>query len=281
MQRFRRVSQASAAAGCKKAGVGPAQAFRNGLVAWWSLDENAANSTFNDGYGSNHLTNRTGASTTNTSTQSSATAKQGRSWLPNRTDNTAAVIPRSNTNLDMTTDAIHTFGGWFKTGVTAGTTAFVMGRVGSAFAKLKLWMFVDTSDSSIIKARYSANGTTAAATVSSGVVVDGSEWSLLIASYNRTAGTLTIRIRKEFTGGLSSQSVALGSAIHSGSNDCNFTIGEGFENDTTFDGSNNRTAVIAADECFYSQGEMTDTAFNSIFNAGAGITLAQLLAANP
>jgi hypothetical protein len=259
--------------------IAEATAFYANLVAYWEFAENAASPTFNDSHGSNHLTLRVGASTANTSTQTTTTSKPSgsRAWNPNRLDNSACVIPRSNTALDMTTDAIHTIGGWFKTNVTAGTTAFVMGRVGSAFAKLKFWIFVDPADN-IIKARYSADGTTAAATVSSTVAVDNTEYQLIIASYNRSAGTMTIRVRKEITGGLASQSVALGSAIHNGVNNCNFTLGEGFENDTTHDGSNNRTAVVLGDSAFYTQGAMSDAIFNYLFNAGSGKTYAQIQA---
>lgn len=239
------------------------------LVSWWTLDDNAASPTFIDSHGGHNMTLRTGGSTNNTNEQDSSSGPiQNVYWEPARQDNRAAYVPRSNTALDMTTDEDHCIGGWFKTGFTVGVTAFIMGRVGSVFDQLHFWIFIDPADSTI-KTRYSANDTAAAVTVSSGLTVDSSTWHLVVANYDKTNSVLTIRARK-VGGSLNSGSSALSGTITSTSNDTNFAIGEGLENDSSFDAVNNRNGVYAADECFYAKMAMTDTLFDYLYNSGKG-----------
>jgi hypothetical protein len=246
------------------------------LVSWWSLDENAADPTYNDSHGSNHLTQRNAGGSVNTSVNSGASFIQGtRYWNANNTDNLTCYIPRSNTALDMTTHADRSFGGWFRTAPgAASTTGFLMGRMGSVFDQLYLWLWLDGTDN-LIKARYSADGSTAAQTVSSGVASDSTDAHLVVCTYN-TAGTLEIRVRK-VGGSLAKTTAALGSNIYSASTDTNFTIGEGLENDASFNGSN-RNCVKNADECFFLSKAITDNEFNYLYNNGNGKTYTQLVA---
>jgi hypothetical protein len=245
------------------------------LVAWWTLDENAASPTYADGVGSHDLTQRNAGGSVNTSVNSGASFIQGsRFWNANNTDDLTLYIPRSDTGLDLG-DFDHSFGGWFRSNHTASTTGFLIGRMGSGFAKLYGWLFADGADS-IIKARYSADGSTAAATASSGVAVDTTTEHLVVYTYNKTGGLLEIRVRKN-GGSLAKTTVALGAAMYTTSTDCNFTIGEGIENDATFNGSS-RNSVNDGDECFYGNWAITDAEFDYLFNAGSGKTLAQLIA---
>jgi hypothetical protein len=261
------------------AGGGPnpdAVAFLANLVAYWPLDENAANPTYADAIGSHDLTQRNAAGSVNTSVNSGASFIQGtRYWNGNNTDDLTLYIPRADTGLDLG-DFDHSFGGWFRTSHVASTTAFLMGRVGGNLAtKLYGWLFVDGADS-IIKARYSADGSTAAATASSGVAIDSTTAHLVVFTYNKTGGLLEIRLRK-VGGSLAKTTVALGAAMYTGATNANFTIGEGIENDATFNASN-RNAIKNGDECFFTLDAMTDSVFTYLFNTGNGKTLTQIQA---
>ncbi len=250
-----------------------AAAIYAALRAWWSLDENAASPTYADSHsGAHHLTQRNAGGSVNTSVNTVA-GLISQAWHPNLTDNLTCYIPRSDTALDMT-DTDFSFGGWFKLDASPSVTKFVIGRIGSLFTKLQAWIWIDSADSQI-KGRYSSNGSAAAATVSSGVA-DSGVYQLVVLTYNKTGSKLELRLRK-VANSLISVSTALSGAIFTTSTNCNFTIGEGLENDANFEGSN-RDGVTHADECFFIDKAINDTEFNYLYNGGAGKSYSDLVA---
>ena len=94
-------------------GVVPeALSIYNALVAWWSMDDNAATTAVADATGHGHAAVSAGAS--NTNTFSSATAKYGRSMLMTNAAGGAGIyVPRTDTAFDFG-DVDFSIGLWFR-----------------------------------------------------------------------------------------------------------------------------------------------------------------------
>lgn len=240
------------------------------MRSWWSMDENAASPTYADSHGSNDLTLRTGGSTTNTSTISSATSIKDRSSNMARVDDRCAYIPRANTNLDMT-DSDFSFGGWFRIGQDASTAAFIMGRVGDG-TQIQAYLLLDSAGA--LMGRASTDGTSTTATASLGGW-SSSYYALITLIFDRTNDLLGIRW-KDTNGSGSSSFVAFASALYTTSTTANFTISEGLKSDSTFF-SGNRNAIFYADECFFCDKAITEDEFNYLYNSGAGKSYSDLL----
>jgi hypothetical protein len=250
------------------------------LVAWWGMNDNAASSQITDSHSTHHMVLRFNSAIVNTSTRS-ATANALRDAYINlaNTDNTACYVPRSDTALDMA-DADFSFGGWFKTGLgAAGTAAWIMGRTGIAAGAFYCYLFIEGADN-LIKCRYSYDGTNVV-TLSSGKLPDGTNWQLIVVTYNKTAGLLELRYRNSSVGVFTKVTAALTGSIFTGASTANFAIGERLNADGTFEAAvNNRTGVTGIDECFYANKAITDGEFAYLFNAGsiAGKTYPMLVA---
>ncbi|MBX3603185.1 MAG: hypothetical protein KF863_21400 [Rubrivivax sp.] len=251
----------------------------NALRSWWSMDENAASSIYADSHGPNHLTARTGASTINTSTISSTTAKKGRASNLNRVDDRCAYIPRANTALDMP-NADFSFGGWFTLGFSAATAAFLMGRVGDATTtRIQAYLFIENDGN--LKAGATTDGTISTRVqTSTGIgsgTWSGSEYQLVVLTFNRTGNQLEIRFRRpgHSSGALLKSTVAFPSALYTGANNSNFAICEGLRADTNFF-SSNRSAAFLADECFFVDKALSDAEVNYLYAAGAGRSYSEL-----
>lgn len=250
------------------------------MRSWWPMDDNAASSQYTDVHGGHHLTARTGASTIDTSTVSSATAKQGRAFNCANTDNRTAYVPRSDTALDMP-NSDFSFGGWFRISMpSAVTAAFVIGRVGdNNTTAIQAQIYVESDGS--LRASASTDGTASGrihANLGTGMH-SSSEYQLIVLTFNRTANQIEARYRRQgySSGTLQTAATAFPSALFTSPNDSNFTISEGLRSDTNFFASN-RSAVVFADECFYCDKAMTDAEFNYLYNGGAGIDYAKLVA---
>lgn len=247
------------------------------LKCWWSLNENAASPTYADSHGSHHLTVRTGGSTTNTSSVTTATAKHGQGFLANVTDDRCAYIPRSDTGLDLP-NADFSFGGWFRPGQAPSTTSFIMGRVGSSGSNIQAYLRLDASAN--LAAGASSDGSAVTATPSiANTIWSSSEYQLIVLTLNRTANQLEIRLRRpgHSSGALEKQTVAFAGALYTTSSSANFTIAEGLSSDSTFF-SSNRCGVSYADECFFVDKAITDAEMDYLYNSGSGRTYAQLVA---
>jgi hypothetical protein len=257
--------------------AGPANTIYNDLVSWWTLDENAASPTYADSHGANDLTQRNAGGSVNTSVNSTASGgiNGSRRWNAANTDNLACYIPRSNTALDMTADTTFSFGGWFHAAFGAfGTASTIMGRSGQNFNKAKAYLFIDPTNHYTFF--YSTDGAGTGVTVATTTVANADK-CLVIGTYNVEANTVEIRIHTTGGGSFEKVTAARSGAIHNGSNDANFYIGEAIENDGTFNAFN-RNGINKADECFFINKAITDAEFTYLFNSQNGKTYAQLVA---
>jgi len=252
------------------------------LVAWWPLDDNAASPTYADLRGANPLTLRTGGATTNTSAISSASAgtfKHGRSSNLGRTDNRSAYIPRANTALDQA-NSDFSFGGWFRLGHDASTSAFVMGRLGSTGTGMHATITLEGSDGTL-RAEATADGTFSTRVRTAGIassIWSTSEMQFVVLTFNRAESQLELRFRRpgHSSGDLVKQVVPFPDALFTGASTSNFTISEGLSGDSTFF-SSNRSGVFFADECFYASRAITDAEFDYLYASGAGKSYAGLV----
>jgi len=256
-------------------GVAEAVAILASLKSWWSLDENAASPTYNDSHASNHLTQRNAGGSVNTSVNSTATAKHGRAWNANHTDNLTCYIPRSNTNLDAL-DSDFSFGGWFKSNIDPATAAFLMGRVGGTTTKIDAYLFAENDGS--IQFAISTDGSIGARIIaSSGRAADPTNFDLIVGVYDKTNNAIRCKHFDSNTG-LTVGTTSLGGAsLFTGSNSSNFCVSEGLDNDANFFASN-RGAVVIADEAFYINKALTDAEMTYLYNSGAGKSYADLVA---
>lgn len=251
----------------------PAADILAGLVAWWSLDENAANPTYSDSHASNDLTQRNAAGSVNTSVNSTTTALRGRAWNANHTDDLTCYIPRANTNLDAI-DTDFTFGGWFRTNQDVATAAFIMGRVGDNTSAREMWLSVDSAGN--ITLQISADGSTST-TVNSGIAFNTTTYCFITGTYDKTNGVATIRHRAVGAPYMTRISAPFPGPIYTGPSTSNFCISEGLANDNSFFTSN-RGGVVMADECFYTRMEFEDAHFDYLYNYGVAKTYALLVA---
>lgn len=256
-------------------GGSAATAILAALRSWWSLDENAATPTYADSHGSNNLTQRNAAGNVNTSVHSSVSALLGRSWNANNTDDLAIYCPRSNTGLDAI-DADFSFGGWFKTATIAATFSPLMGRFGGTTIATDALLAIDSAGN--ITFTISTDGTFGSTIIAnSGVGPSTTQYSLIIGSYDKTAGFVRIRNRP-VGGGVTKVSTALsGGTVFTGSIASNFCLGDGLDTDANFT-TLGRNGVQFADECFYVNKAFTDADFDYFYNAGVGKTYANLVA---
>lgn len=250
-----------------------AAAIVAGLVAWWTFDENAANTTYADSVASNNLT-----CTDNTSSVTTTSAQKTRAYNNNNQDNHTAKIPRSNTNLDAT-DADFSFGGWFRTNQVAATAAFIMGRVGGTTNKIDAYMYYE-NDATIRFAISHTDGSVANRIIANSAEAgDDSAFELIVGTYDKTNGNVIIRKQGVADGSPTKVSTSLaGHTIFTGSNNSNFCISEGVDSDTNFSAAVNRSGVHVADECFYFRGVFTDAMYAYLFNNGTGKSYAELTA---
>jgi hypothetical protein len=251
------------------------------MKSWWPLDENAGTPTYNDAHGSNHLTVRNAAGNVNTSAVSSATAKYGRSFFANHTDDLAAYIPRSNTNLDMV-DSDFSFGGWFRSNFDASTAAFLMGRVGGTTLNCQAALVIE-NDGTLRFWLFHTDGTNFANRIQVNSGMGGgspSTWFFLVGVYDKTNNAIRIKHYEHSTTGLTTVSQSLGgNSIVTGSNNSNFCISEGLTSDSGFF-SSNRGGVVNAEECFFVNKALTDAEVLYMVGAGgtAGVSYSMLTA---
>lgn len=258
-------------------GVAEAASIYASLRSWWALDENAASPTYADSHGSHPMTARTGASTSDTNTVTTTTAIQGRAFLPNVTDNRCAYIPRSDTGLDLP-NSNFSFGGWFRLGQVAATTAFVMGRVGSGGATIQAYLYILGADNKLY-AGASSDGSTVVSTAGlANTIWSDAGYQFVMFTFNRTANQIEIRFSRSgySSGALQKQTAAFASALYTTASAANFTICEGLSSDSTFY-SSNRCGAYYADECLFIDKAITDDEFAYLYNGGTGRTYAQLV----
>lgn len=249
-----------------------AASIKAALVAWWDFEENGAGTQFLDAHGTNHLSIRTGASSTASSAASTASGKVNRAFYINNVTNLTAYIPRINTALDLpNTD--HSYGGWFVGSGGAGTARFCMGRIGSGGAiQSGLIQDSDSLASDVFLA--SADGSTL---VKATGAVSVSTYRLFIASFDRTNNLIRFRYKSNLVDG--NVTTAFPSALYTTASNANFCISGGLSGDSTFfSGGRQLAADSHADSCFYRSGVTTESEFLYLYNSGTGKNYAQLVA---
>lgn len=272
------VSQAMlmAAAGAGGGGIAEATAILAALKSWWTLDENAANPTYNDSHASNHLTQRNAGGNVNTSVNTTATAKHGQAWNANHTDNLTCYIPRSNTNLDAV-DADFSFGGWFRGNFDLATAAFLMGRVGGTTINAQNYLYVETDGTTRFAVNHTDGSIGNRIVANSGLSISPSTYYLIFGIYDKTNGFVRIKVF-ESTFGLTEVNTSLaGNVIWTGASNSNFCVSEGLDNDANFFTAN-RGGVVMADELLYVDKALTAAEVTYLYNSGAGKSYADLVA---
>lgn len=255
-----------------------AAAILAALAHYWEFEENDAGSTFADAHGSQDMLLRgtAGAGPTSVST-GSAGGLQGRYFYPNGTEGATAYIPAAGAftfpNADMT------FGAWIVAigGSVAGSSRFIMGNIGATATDFQVSLFLDSSDNKLWLAATTDGSNTGRVVANSGLDFDGTLWTLVTATLDRTNNEIRVRMRRSDAGSITSVGTAFPSAIYTGATTANFCINDGLSSDSSYF-SGDRAQVTKADQAFYMTKAITDTEFNWLFNSGNGRTYADLLA---
>jgi len=254
------------------AGDPVAIAIVNAVQAWWDFEQNDGTNQFLDSKNSNHLTAYNNGATT-TSAQSTATGMVGRGMQnQNAETSRTALIPRSNTNLDFP-NSDWSIGGWFKLPLgTSASARFLMGRVGDGSGStLQAYLAQQGSDGLCFIA--TTNGVTQVSTAE--IVASTTVPMFIVATFDRTNNLLRLRIRSTAPH-TTNVTQAFPGALFTTLTNANFCVWDAYAGDTSnFSGT--RCPVNAmSDSCFYVNKALTDAEVTMLYNAGAGLSYAQL-----
>lgn len=249
-------------------------------VAWWDFEENNATASFLDSTGnSNTLSILAGGASTASSVMSATGGKVGRQFSNASNQDTALYIPRSNTALDLpNTD--WSFGGWFEggnDGGVSGSTAFLMGRLGSGGATFQSWFYIEASDG-LFYMRASTDGTSLT-TLSSGISAGAGDKWLIVATLDRANNLIRFRIKRASGSVNANVTAAFAGALYTGATNANFCISDGLSNDNTFFSGNRSPVSAKYDSCFYFSKAISTAEIDYLYNSGNGLNWATLAAA--
>lgn len=256
-------------------GASEAASIRASLVSWWDFEQNNGTATFLDSKASNDLSIRTPGGSQASSVASGSTGRVGRGFNPTSASNTA-YIPRANTALDLP-NSDWTLGGWF-TGLNAGgvggTTAFLMGRMGSGAGSYQCFLNIETA---ALHFSFGASSNGSALTYAdSGIVCNSSYWYFITCTLDRANNLIRIRV-KSTSGANANVTAAFAGALYTTSSTANFCFSCALAGDGTyFSGSRYLSGFI--DSAFYLSKAITDAEATYLYNAGSGKNYAQLLA---
>jgi hypothetical protein len=257
--------------------VAAAASIYNALVAYWEFEENSAGTQFLDSHGSNHLSIRTGASSTASSAVSSSGGMVGRYFAPGGSADRTAYIPRSNTALDLP-NSDWTFGCWFEGGLeSAGSAAWVMGRTGTAAGMFQAFLQIDGTTTRFLW-RVSSDGSNFT-NVDSGVTAGaGAPW-LFLCTLDRTNNLIRLRVKRNSGSVNVNLTTAFASALYTTASTANFCINDGLSGDSTFfSGARGTSAAAKYDQAFYCTKALTDAEADYLYNSGNGRSYAALKA---
>jgi hypothetical protein len=254
-----------------------AAAIYAALGGFWEFEDNAANPTFTDSFGSNDLTSWLNAGTQNTNVSSTGSGLIGRAFGPMSQDMTA-FIPRSNTALDLPNSDWTVFG-WCKGGaqqIDAASMAFArMGSGGGGSAHVAN-IIIQNSATQLFGATLWDNTSTAVQVFSS-ITISTTLWSAFALSLDRTNNLMILRVYKD--GVTDKDTAAFNNPLYTAASNANFCFNDWFYNDNTFNSAAQRNLLNGIiDECLFANKSLTDAEFAYLVNGGAGTSYAQLLA---
>lgn len=252
------------------AAEGPGAGLIEDLVAWWDFEENTSGTQFLDARGSHHL------NIINSGTSAGRSVSGGRkgrasSW-PDAAHSDGAQIPRSDTAFDA--NGNFTLGAWFYFNEMPSDdlTRFLIGRLGGTGASqicyaIQLRTAASQQQISFI-VRNAADNANFAASQSIGGPLQINTWYFAVLSMDTGVMNRYVNTTKQDT--------SYTDGVQSGGNS-NFSVAQGRRDDTT-DWDNSRTVSMRVDSAFYMNRAITDAEVALLYNGGAGMSYADLLA---
>ncbi|MGK2897200.1 MAG: hypothetical protein ACSLE9_00735 [Burkholderiaceae bacterium] len=251
--------------------VAEAVAIYNGLVGWWSMDNNLATSTIPDSHSNAYNAALVGGNTTGT--YSSATAKYGRSMqMTNAGGGNAPRVPRSVSALDFSGAVSMTIGLWFRfsaySSFSGGFAIPIMGRWG-------VYHLTNTRNSASptwqFGVRNSANSASGSVTAAASTTPTN-VWYFLIGVHDTTNSQLRLYVNNvktttsSYTGG-----------VWAGSTQ-NFGWFQQVTSDTTITDTSRAQDNTLYEEAFCCNVALTDAQVNYLYNGAAGRSYAAVKA---
>lgn len=241
------------------------------LVAWWDFEQNGSGTSFLDSHGGNPLT----LSDSTTSGRSTASGRKGRAsnW-PNAPHSSSAYVPRANTSMDA--NGPFTLGAWiyFNEMPADDLTRFLLGRLGGVGAQQICYAVQLRTQASQQQFNFLVRNSSDTALISAphttGLPLAAGQWYFVVMG-------VAPGVFRRYVNGVKEEG-AYTDGVQSGGNS-NFSIGNGRRADTT-DWDNSRTVGMRVDSVFYMNRGITDAEVALLYNGGAGMSYADLLAAS-